>query len=278
MLLLREGEDASWELVGAMAAARCGHGSAALPSGAVVAAGGYGGGSTYHRSAELLLTATFEPQPLPPMSDARTGFNLCAGPDGRVYAAGGSPDGTRGLASAEALDPRERAWRALPTMPHARSYTTSAFDPCGRLHVHGGCGNRVVAQYGALAVHNSLDVYDVRMNRWSTFNEKADDPDAEPGAAFDRIEASFPQSIGWDGAPTVPTRAFNFEWTEAEMSMLPPRVDHSMQVRCAPCALAVAHTACPANPRTVVGHQAARLGPVPGPSPYLGVGRGRVVE
>lgn len=80
---------------------RCGHAALTLFDGSVVTLGGYGGGSDYLRSVELLDPAMLRWISLPPMTVARSGPAAAVGPGGAIYVAGGSPDGSIGHKSLE---------------------------------------------------------------------------------------------------------------------------------------------------------------------------------
>lgn len=121
-----------------MTSARCGHGSATLFDGSIVAVGGYAGSLKYLSSAEQFHAGADRWLALPSMETPRTGFACVLGACGSVYAAGGSPDGTAALDSLERYDPREKRWYKLASMSEPRAYVSACLGPGGRLFVAGG--------------------------------------------------------------------------------------------------------------------------------------------
>eukprot|EP00927_Polykrikos_kofoidii_P067129 TRINITY_DN62645_c0_g1_i1.p1 TRINITY_DN62645_c0_g1~~TRINITY_DN62645_c0_g1_i1.p1 ORF type:complete len:429 (-),score=57.32 TRINITY_DN62645_c0_g1_i1:40-1245(-) len=125
-------------------------------------AGGYGGGSMYHETAERLDLSSGSAgvwEMLPPMSCKRAGPNAAVGPDHRIYVVGGGPDGLLEHDTMEALDPRENRWdTSLARLRYGRHYNAAAFGPDGCLYVAG-----TFRHTGQLDV---VERYDPRADRW----------------------------------------------------------------------------------------------------------------
>lgn len=165
-LRLHSSQQSHFEFFGTrLDAARAGHVVAYAPRArALVAVGGYGGGSTYHRSGEILNLdqGANSFTMLPSMKYARTGAGGGFGPDGSMYMVGGSPDGGAGLACGEKLDLRMPRWEALPPMTVARGYVTGVWGCDGRLYI---CGGSIISN-GMLVTYDTVEAYDPRMNTW----------------------------------------------------------------------------------------------------------------
>jgi hypothetical protein len=134
-------EELNWVTGPPMSTPRCGHASVTLLNGSIIIIGGYGGGTTYHRSCEMYDPVALQYYNLGPrgnMSTPRTGFVASLGLDGAVYVAGGSCDGSSGLKEVERYDPREGNWQRLPDLNCRRSYLAGDFAGFSNLVVHGG--------------------------------------------------------------------------------------------------------------------------------------------
>jgi len=142
---------------------RCGLNVALSSSNWLYAAGGYGGGSIYHNSAEMLdLTASSDSRGWIPvassMSAARTGLGVAWGPDNCLYCVGGSPNGMHGHTSAERYDPRTGKWELLAEMQEKRGYCAAAYGLSGYLYAIGGSNNDIPTKV--------IECYDARLNTW----------------------------------------------------------------------------------------------------------------
>ncbi|WP_410675216.1 DUF6603 domain-containing protein [Amycolatopsis sp. cmx-4-68] len=123
----------------------------ALPSGAVLIAGGTDG-----TGAPTAATALFDPTgdswaAGPPLGTPRQHHTTTALPDGRVLVAGGAE-----TASAELFDPAGRRWTPTPSMAAARDGHSATRLPDGRVLVAGG--------RGALT---SAELYDPKTGTWT---------------------------------------------------------------------------------------------------------------
>ena len=109
----------------------------------LVVCGGYGGGSVYHDTVEVMdlndasgMNSGF--QQLPPMGTRKTGAGGGFGPDGCMYVCGGSTNGSDGLTVVERLDLRTKQWETLAPLNCGRGYCSGAWNAEGRLYVAGG--------------------------------------------------------------------------------------------------------------------------------------------
>ncbi len=157
----------AWEAGPALQEARCGLAAALSAAGHIHVAGGYGGGTRYSASVEVLLAGDPEgasrgwlPNVVPPMHVARTGFGLAFGPQGSLYSVGGSPDGLHSHRSLERCDPREGPWHFLPAMTTPRGYCSATFGASGLLYVCGG------QSHDDEALTSTVEVYEPRANKW----------------------------------------------------------------------------------------------------------------
>jgi len=176
-----------WRPGPCMVKARCGLAAAASITGDIYAAGGYGGGTTYLSSVEVLRAGDSEGATrewlvdvVRPMHVARTGFGLAFGPDGCLFAVGGSPDGLHSHRRGEKYDVREGRWRWLPLMITPRGYCSAAFGPSGLLYVVGG-------QAGVTnddAITRVVEVYDPRADKWRQFKSFGGENDS----GVDRVD------------------------------------------------------------------------------------------
>ena len=94
--------------------------------------GGYDGGRSFLKSAEMYDTSAKQWRALPEMSVARNGCAaVCI--EGNVYVVGGKDGGTK-HASVECYDPVANEWRRLPSMSAARCCCAAAVGEMGRTH------------------------------------------------------------------------------------------------------------------------------------------------
>ncbi|KAF4728761.1 kelch-like, partial [Perkinsus olseni] len=77
--------------------------------------------------------------------------------DGRIFAVGGF-DGASMLSSVEAYDPRMRNWMEVAPMSTPRSSSMAVADSSGRIWALGGTSGKRL---------RSVEVYDIRANKWS---------------------------------------------------------------------------------------------------------------
>ncbi|KAM3576743.1 hypothetical protein VYU27_001338 [Nannochloropsis oceanica] len=160
----------AWRMGPAMMEARCGLSAALDTHGHIYVAGGYGGGTRYSSSVEVLrvgddsegATRGWLADAVPPMQVARTGFGLAFGPDRGLVAVGGSPDGLHSHRTAERYDDREGRWRWLPRMMTPRGYCAVAFGTSGLLYVVGG----EAGDANENARNPVVEIFDPRADRW----------------------------------------------------------------------------------------------------------------
>ena len=159
---IRKANSADWEekIVPSVLHARYGHSAFELFSGDILITGGYGGGSFFHRSVEMLTQNLDRWIELPEMSVPRSAMAAVLGPCGSIYVAGGTVDGTTGHKSAERYDPREGKWSPLASMHMRRGCTTGCLSVCkSGFYVLGGSSN--------WAYNQNMEFYDFRMNEWT---------------------------------------------------------------------------------------------------------------
>ena len=162
---------------------RCGHSLVTTFDDQVLAMGGYGGGTIYHNSVEI-LDAERGWHLLQPMRSKRSGFAAAVGMGGRVLVAGGSEDGETPLRTVEALDPREGSWSKLASMNQRRGYSSGTMGPKGRFLVSGGMRN------STFSVDNTMEIYDQRMDQWLLLKpgEGEDSKEEEYDSSFNHAE------------------------------------------------------------------------------------------
>ena len=148
---------ADWSAAGILVEGRNAHTATLLPSGKVLAAGGYNG--YYLVSAELYDPATNAWSAVGSLATARTFHTATLLPSGKVLAAGGEGNGSVRLASAELYDPATNAWSAAGSLATARYRHTATLLPSGMVLVAGGVSN--------IGVLGSAELYDPATNAWS---------------------------------------------------------------------------------------------------------------
>ncbi|MCA1844747.1 MAG: hypothetical protein LC792_16450 [Actinobacteria bacterium] len=154
-----------WTRAGDMQQARFGHALVLLPSGQVLAAGGYGGGTNYRRSAELFDPRTRAWTSVANMATCHSGAPPSRLPGGAVMMAGGVDcDGKPG-ATAEIFDPAQGRWsRAAPLhTPRWGHATVSLAD--GRVLVLGGRQSAPGADSDVYT--DGAEIYDPRTGAWT---------------------------------------------------------------------------------------------------------------
>ena len=138
-----------------MATARYLHTATLLPSGKVLAAGGFNSSGTL-ASAELYDPATNRWSAAGALATARGVHTATLLPSGKVLVAGGTNGGS--LASAELYDPATNSWSAAGALTSARLSHTATLLPSGKVLVAGGYNG------GDLA---SAELYNPATNSWS---------------------------------------------------------------------------------------------------------------
>lgn len=165
--------DVEFRKVASLHSLRCGHSSAALPSGKLIVTGGYAGGMDYMSSAECYDTVNDSWVPISPMNVARSGFGFGVSSNGAAYAFGGSSNGSNGHDTVEMYDERVGKWELLPQkMKSGRGYMGGCVGGgMGCLYAAGG-----VREY---ITQSSVECMDPRMNTWSymhSIDELSQDP------------------------------------------------------------------------------------------------------
>lgn len=145
---------------------REGNSATLLPSGKVLAAGGYlpglnGPGST----AEIYDPASNTWSYVASMAHPRAVQTATLLPNGRVLIAGGVDSGPAPLASAEIYDPIANSWSTAGSMNCGRAGYTATLLPSGKVLVAGGIlGNQLqVCATGTM----TAELYDPTTNIWS---------------------------------------------------------------------------------------------------------------
>jgi hypothetical protein len=156
--VLRQAVAGQWETAGLMVTARDGHTTTLLPSGKVLAAGGYSG-SAYLTTAELYDPALGTWTSTGSFVSGRYSHTATLLPSGKVLIAGGY--GSSGyLARAELYDPALGSWSATGTMATARIAHTATLLGSGKVLVAGG--------YNTLGYTASAELYDPTSGTWTT--------------------------------------------------------------------------------------------------------------
>ncbi|WP_437506872.1 Kelch repeat-containing protein [Sorangium sp. So ce1099] len=150
--------DPAWEPVAAMSDARFFHTATLLPSGQVLAAGGFDAG-TYHASAELYDPAASTWSRTNSMKAARFLHTATLLPSGQVLIAGGyAPGGP--IVSAELYDPTSRTWTDTGRMNHARSAHTATLLSSGQVLVAG--------RHAESSGPGDAELYDPQTGAWTS--------------------------------------------------------------------------------------------------------------
>ncbi|MCG6495452.1 kelch repeat-containing protein [Kitasatospora sp. A2-31] len=178
-LPLPTGPATGWELVGDLAGARAGHGSALVHTdpddteghGIVLVCGGTVAGAAT-ATAELFHPDTAVWSGTGAMTTARTGHSVTDLFDGRVLVVGGiGPSGIT-LASAEIYDVFEGTWTAVAAPATARSGHTATLLSDGRVLVAGGLGPAAAPLGGAPGTVGDpvagAEIYDPDSDTWTT--------------------------------------------------------------------------------------------------------------
>lgn len=148
----------TWTMTSSMSAARDGFGSALLPDGRVLVAGGWG-----LSSAEIYDPSTGTWSPTASMRFVRANFTLTAMKNGWVLAAGGNatPNGAPHT-SCEVYIPSVGRWRTVRPMSTGRYYHSALALDDGSVMVSGGCSQ---ASCGAATA--TTEIFDPRTGGWS---------------------------------------------------------------------------------------------------------------
>lgn len=167
---VRKSSSSQWDegLVPNLKNARYGHSALELFNGNVVITGGYGGGTLFHRSVEMLSSTLDRWTPLPDMHVPRSAMAAVVGPCGSIYVAGGTLDGTIGHKAHERFDPREGKWTRLTDMHVRRGCTTGCLSVCNNgFYVFGGMSN--------WEYNPNMELYDFRMDQWTLLQAKVNE-------------------------------------------------------------------------------------------------------
>lgn len=126
----------SWSPTGALATVRHSYLAALLPTGKVLAAGGYDATGTAMADCELYDPAAGTWSPTGAMSVPRfLGTATMLLSSGNVLVSGGF-----GISSNEMYDPTTETWTATASLINAREYHTATFLPNGKVLITGGYG------------------------------------------------------------------------------------------------------------------------------------------
>lgn len=142
--------------------------AAASTSGLLHAVGGFSDSYTALATHEVYAVATNSWTAAPPMPTARGALAAVTGSDGLVYAIGGSAnDGTK-LATVEAYDPVSNSWVTKAHMNAARMGLAAAATVDGFIYALGGIG--------AADAVNTVEVFNIAANHWSTSSQPLPQP------------------------------------------------------------------------------------------------------
>jgi hypothetical protein len=137
----------TWSVTGALNTARDYHTATLLPTGLVLAAGGFGVSDSALASAELYHPATGEWTNTGSLHTARAGHSATMLPTGLVLAAGGGTSDST-LASAELYNPARGTWTNTGSLNAAREWHTATLLPIGTVLAAGGSGSDTILSSG----------------------------------------------------------------------------------------------------------------------------------
>ena len=157
---LYDPDTGKWSATGSMAYSRYQFAMVLLPTGKVLAVGGYGGG-LFRASAELYDPATGTWSSAGSVGTPRAWTTATLLQNGKVLVAGGDNDGAV-LASAKLYDPSTNTWSTTGTMKVAFYNHTATLLPNGKVLVTGGQGQ---ANGGAPIA--KAELYDPATGTWS---------------------------------------------------------------------------------------------------------------
>lgn len=150
----------SWTTNSPMTAARQNQTATLLPSGKVLVAGGWNGGSAL-ASAEVFDPATGSWLGIGSMTTNRYYHTATMLPNGKVLVAGGKDSRGDTLATTELFDPFTGTWTNTGAMNTSRYFHTATLLASGQVMVVGGYNGNVLA---------SVEIYDPATGVWSVTN------------------------------------------------------------------------------------------------------------
>jgi hypothetical protein len=151
-----------WGPTGFMQSPREQVGQALLPSGKVLAAGGYDNNGNVLGSAEIYTPRSGVWALTASMAAPRVDFPAVTLAKGSVLVEGGLTTGGAPLAAAEVFNSATGSWSAAGSLAVARARHTATLLPNGQVLVAGGC-----AASGCSTLTASAELYDPASNHWT---------------------------------------------------------------------------------------------------------------
>lgn len=118
--------------------------------------------------------ATNQWSTLAPLTTARGNPAAVTGSDGKIYVIGGTGTGSNSLTTVEAYDPAHDTWTTMQPMPTPRNGLAAAATSNGFVYAIGGISTTAV---------NTVEIFDIAANSWTTCPHQLPEPTAFLGAA-----------------------------------------------------------------------------------------------
>jgi hypothetical protein len=159
----------SWSAAASLSGPRTGHTLTLLPSGKVLAAGGFAGGGVYLSTTELYDASANTWTSGASLMAGRRDHGAVAFPSGKVLVVGGNNSLAGTLSTAELYDPGTSSWSFTGSLSAPRSYPRTVLLPTGKVLVFGG-------QTSGGSGATTAEIYDPSSGTWA--------PSSSPGPSY----------------------------------------------------------------------------------------------